>query len=407
MNHPDSPADSAQTAADTLDFALSDIAGQRGNTAQPREAEFEQAQLEELIEQLPKVVLHDHLDGGLRPETIIELAAECDYTDSLPATDPQQLKQWFIDTGNSGSLPRYLTAFAHTCAVMQTASAITRVAREAVVDLAADNVVYAELRMAPENHLAAGLSLAEVIDAVVLGLAEGEAHAAVSGYDITARMIVCAMRQNDNSLEVARATAAAYGEKSQGYVVGFDIAGPENGFPPSNHEQAFDYLRRNLVPITIHAGEDAGVDSLRDAVAQGTHRLGHGVRVYEDFTASVAGIECGPTAAFIRDRALALELCPSSNVQTGVCAHISEHPFPLLDAMGFHCTVNTDNRLIGDTSMSAEMITLMNEFDYGIADLAELTVRAIRSAFVDIDTRERLEYGLIGPAWAQALGIGD
>lgn len=360
-----------------------------------------------VVASLPKVLLHDHLDGGLRPQTVIELAADCGYTDQLPTTDVDELEQWFIDTGNSGSLPSYLTAFAHTCAVMQTAESLTRVAREAVEDLADDNVVYAELRLAPENHLEKGLDMQAVVDALVEGLAQGEAHAAAAGRDITARLLICAMRQNDNSKDVAQLVIDNYGERSGGYVVGFDIAGPENDFPPANHAEAFTMLRENLIPVTIHAGEDAGVESLRDAVVQGAMRLGHGVRVYEDFGASLDGIECQSVAAAIRDRQLPLEICPTSNVQTGVCDSVADHPFPLLDDMRFACTVNTDNRLIGATSMTRECMELVENFGYGYSELFELTCNALNNAFADLPTRERIMDNIIYPAYLQLIDGDD
>ena len=364
-------------------------------------------EMRKVVASLPKVLLHDHLDGGLRPQTVIDLAADCGYTDQLPTTDVDELEKWFIDTGNSGSLPSYLTAFAHTCAVMQTAESLTRVAREAVEDLAADNVVYAELRLAPENHLEKGLDMQAVIDALVEGLAQGEAHAAAEGKHITARLLVCAMRQNDNSKEVAQLVIDNYGKNSDGYVVGFDIAGPENGFPPANHAEAFTMLRENLIPVTIHAGEDAGVDSLQDAVVQGARRLGHGVRIYEDFGASLEGIECQEVASAIRDRQIPLEICPTSNVQTGVCDSVADHPFSLLDDMSFACTVNTDNRLIGATSMTRECMELVENFGYGYSELFELTSNALNNAFVDLPTREHIMDTIIYPAYLQHIDNSD
>ncbi|MEJ5919164.1 MULTISPECIES: adenosine deaminase [unclassified Corynebacterium] len=353
----------------------------------------------EVVASLPKVLLHEHLDGGLRPQTVVDLARECGYTD-LPTTDAEELGAWFVEAGNAGSLPKYLSAFGHTCGVMQTADALARVAREAVEDLAADNVVYAELRMAPENHLEKGLTLQEVIDAVVEGLIEGEAAAYAAGKEITARLIICAMRQENTSKEIAQLTIDNHGSNSEhDYVVGFDIAGPENGFPPSNHAEAFAMLRENLVPFTIHAGEDAGVDSLREAVVLGASRLGHGVRTCEDFTASMEGIELQDVARFIRDQRILLEMCPTSNVQTGVVDNIADHPFTLLDDYGFTCTVNTDNRLLGGITMTDEMMVLVDTFDYGYTELFDLTCNAINHAFADLPTRERIMDTLIYPPY--------
>lgn len=336
---------------------------------------------------LPKVVLHDHLDGGLRPKTIIELAKECGY-DQLPTNDPGELKKWFFSAASSGSLPKYLETFAHTCAVMQTAPALTRVAREAVVDLARDQVVYAELRFAPEQHLEAGLTLQEVVDAVTQGLKEGMEEARDFGALIEARLILCGMRHADRTAEIAQLTVDNYGKDS--LVVGFDIAGAEDGFPPSKHAEAFRILRENFVPFTIHAGEAAGRESLEEAVREGTLRIGHGARMFEDFTAAINGIQTGPMSSYVRDRGIPLELCPTSNVQTGVVGDISDHPFPILQSMGFCCTVNTDNRLMSDTTMTMEMMELVEHFNYDLPHLYEITVAAMNNAFAPSEVRARI-----------------
>ena len=288
----------------------------------------------DIIASLPKVELHDHLDGGVRPATLVELAEKIGY--ELPTTDPVELEKWFYEAANSGDLPTYLTTFDHTTAVMQTVEGLVRITREAVEDLAADNVCYAELRYAPEQHQADGLSLQQIVEATVQGVKEGERLVAEQGGRIHVRLILCAMRHADRSEEIAQLTVDNYGEHTpgEGYVVGFDIAGAEDGFPPSKHAAAFDLLRRNLVPFTIHAGEAAGVDSLRDALAQGARRIGHGVRVYEDFNATMSGIELGQVARFMRDQRIALEICPTSNTQTGICDDVAEHPFGLLYEMG-------------------------------------------------------------------------
>lgn len=348
---------------------------------------------EETIAGLPKVVLHDHLDGGLRPQTLIELAQEIGY-DELPTQDPEALAQWFYQQANSGDLVEYLRGFAHTTAVMQTAPAITRIVREAAADLAADGVIYAELRFAPEQHTAAGLSLQEVVDAAVLGAQQAEAEllAADGSPQILVRLILCAMRQNQRSTEIAELTIANYGAASNGYVVGFDIAGPEAGFPPADHSAAFELLRQNFVPFTIHAGEAAGVDSLADALLQGTWRIGHGARLVEDFGVDEQQLElaAGKVSRFARDRRIALELCPTSNLQTGVVAELAEHPFELLQSLGFTCTVNTDNRLVSATTMSKEMMVLVENFGFGLAELREITLQAAGQAFISEPEREVL-----------------
>lgn len=355
----------------------------------------------DIIASLPKVELHDHLDGGVRPATLVELAEKIGY--ELPTTDPVELEKWFYEAANSGDLPTYLTTFDHTTAVMQTVEGLVRITREAVEDLAADNVCYAELRYAPEQHQADGLSLQQIVEATVQGVKEGERLVAEQGGRIHVRLILCAMRHADRSEEIAQLTVDNYGEHTpgEGYVVGFDIAGAEDGFPPSKHAAAFDLLRRNLVPFTIHAGEAAGVDSLRDALAQGARRIGHGVRVYEDFNATMSGIELGQVARFMRDQRIALEICPTSNTQTGICDDVAEHPFGLLYEMGFFCTVNTDNRLVSGTTMSREFELLAEHCDLELWQLLELTNNALQVAFCDESLREDLERNVLYPAYAE------
>ncbi|RAV34791.1 adenosine deaminase [Corynebacterium heidelbergense] len=358
----------------------------------------------QLIQSLPKIELHDHLDGGLRTATIVELSAQIGH--ELPTTDPAELKQWFYDAANSGDLPTYLKMFDHTTAVMQTAEAIARIAKEAVEDLAADNVCYAELRFAPEQHQERGLELQDIVDAAVRGVKEGERAVAAQGKRAHARLILCAMRQADRSTEIAQLTIDNFGPDSpgEGYVVGFDIAGPEDGFPPTKHEAAFDLLRKNLVPFTIHAGEAAGVESLQEAVALGASRIGHGVRVYEDFDATMSGVVPGKVAAAIRDRRIPLEICPTSNTQTGVCETIADHPFGFLYETGFVCTINTDNRLVSGTSLSREFTVLAEDADLELWQMLEMTTNSLQVAFCDAPLREDLEREVIYPAYMAAQG---
>lgn len=356
----------------------------------------------EIVRALPKVVLHDHLDGGLRPQTIIDIAGQTGY-DGLPTTDTAALETWFFDAANSGDLPTYLTTFDHTTAVMQTRDALIRVTREAVEDLAADGVCYAELRYAPEQHLAKGLTLQEVVEATVQGAKEGERAAAEAGHRIHARLLLCAMRHADRALEIAQLLVDNYGEHSpgEGYVVGFDIAGAEDGFPPSNHVAAFDLLRNNLIPVTVHAGEAAGAESIADGLRQGAVRIGHGVRIYEDIDAEMSGLELGRIARFVRDRRIPLEICPTSNTQTGICDSVEEHPFNLLYDLGFTCTVNTDNRLVSGCTMTGEMVKLAEAFDLEYWQLLELTTNALENAFCDQPLREQLEREVIYPGYAE------
>ena len=334
----------------------------------------------EQIRQAPKVLLHDHLDGGLRPATVIELAAGIGH--ALPATTPETLADWFAESADSGSLERYLETFAHTVAVMQTPDAITRVAREAVEDLAADGVVYAEIRYAPELHVDGGLSLEEVVAAVQRGFDEGMA---ASGDTIVVRQLLTAMRQAARASEIAQ-LAIAWRDRG---VAGFDIAGPEAGFPPTRFLDAFELLAAENMRYTIHAGEGFGLPSIWEAVHPcGADRLGHGVRIAEDITLDADGTATlGRLAAYVRDRRIPLEICPRSNVQTGAAPSIAEHPIGLLADLGFRVTVNTDNRLMSQTSMSAEMTGLVEAFGYDLAQLERLTVNAMKSAFLHYDER--------------------
>ncbi len=357
----------------------------------------------------PKVLLHDHLDGGLRPATVLELAHEVGYTE-LPADDAQSLAHWFRDAADSGSLERYLETFAHTVAVMQTPSSLARVARECVEDLAADGVIYAEVRYAPEQHLEHGLTLDEVVEAVLAGFAEGEAAAAATGRPIMVRCLVTAMRHAARSREIAE-LAVRYRDEG---VVGFDIAGAEAGNPPTRHLDAFEFMRANNAHFTIHAGEAFGLPSIHEAIAFcGTDRLGHGVRVIDDIdlppgadlaAESFEGAELGQIANIVRDKRIPLELCPSSNVQTGAVSSIAEHPFNALARLRFRVTVNTDNRLMSDTTMSKEFFRLAEQFGYGWTDFERFTVNAMKSAFVHFDERLRLIDDVIKPGYAVLIG---
>jgi adenosine deaminase len=345
------------------------------------------------IRTAPKVLLHDHLDGGLRPVTVVELADRVGYR-ALPTTDVDKLAAWFRESADSGSLERYLETFAHTVGVMQTAEGLTRVARECVEDLAADGVVYAEVRWAPEQHVEGGLRLPEVVEAVLTGLAEGEKLAAASGNRIRVGAIATAMRHAARSLEIAE-LAVRYRDEG---VVGFDIAGAEAGFPPSRHLDAFEYVRRENFHFTIHAGEAFGLPSIWEAIQWcGADRLGHGVRIVDDITASG---KLGRLAAYVRDKRIPLEMCPSSNVQTGAAASIAEHPIGLLRRLHFRVTVNTDNRLMSDTSMSREMALLADAFGYAWADLQWFTINAMKSAFIGFDDRLAIITDVIKPGYA-------
>ena len=356
----------------------------------------------EVIAKAPKAVLHDHLDGGLRPSTICQIAAEIGH--SLPVDEPVGLAEWFRSSADSGSLERYLSTFSHTVAVMQRRDDLIRVARECALDLAADGVVYAEVRYAPELHLEGGLQLDEVVAAVQQGFAEGSAEAADAGNPIRIGTLLTAMRHAARGREIAE---LAERHRHRG-VVGFDIAGAEAGFPPSRQLDAFDYLHRANMHVTIHAGEGFGLPSIWEAVQVcGTDRLGHGVRIVDDI--EVLGgldrygrpeVRLGPLAGWVRDRRIPLEMCPSSNVQTGAAGGIADHPVTLLKNLGFRVTVNTDNRLMSATSMTRELVLLVEQAGWTLGDLRWVTVNALKSAFIPFDERLALIEGVVKPGYA-------
>lgn len=349
------------------------------------------------IRRAPKVLLHDHLDGGLRPQTIVELAAEVGHV--LPVTVPQELGAWFVAAADSGSLERYLETFAHTVAVMQTSAALHRVAAECAVDLATDGVVYAEVRFAPEQHLTQGLQLSDAVEAVLSGFADGAARAAAAGHPIRVATLLTAMRHAARSTEIAE-MAVRYRDEG---VVGFDIAGAEAGYPPTRHLDAFEFLQRENFHFTIHAGEAFGLPSIWQAIQWcGADRLGHGVRIVDDIT--LPERKLGRLAAYIRDKRIPLELCPSSNVQTGAAASIAEHPIGLLHDLRFRVTVNTDNRLMSGTSMTREMTLLVESFGYGWRELQWFAVNAMKSAFIPFDERLVLINDVVKPAYAKLIG---
>ncbi|MEU2793052.1 adenosine deaminase [Streptomyces sp. NPDC007100] len=350
------------------------------------------------IRRAPKVLLHDHLDGGLRPATIVELAREAGY-DNLPETDPEKLGIWFREAADSGSLERYLETFAHTCAVMQTREALVRVAAECAEDLAADGVVYAEVRYAPEQHLEQGLTLEEVVEAVNEGFREGERRARAAGHRIRVGALLTAMRHAARALEIAE-LANRYRDLG---VAGFDIAGAEAGFPPTRHLDAFEYLKRENNHFTIHAGEAFGLPSIWQALQWcGADRLGHGVRITDDMEVADDGsVKLGRLASYVRDKRIPLEMCPTSNLQTGAASSYAEHPIGLLRRLQFRLTVNTDNRLMGGTTMSREFEHLVSTFRYTLDDMQWFTVNAMKSAFIPFDERLAMINDVIKPGYAE------
>jgi adenosine deaminase len=357
------------------------------------------------LKSLPKVSLHDHLDGGLRPATIIELAEAVGHT--LPSTDPVALGQWFRESADSGSLVRYLETFDHTVAVMQTKEGLFRVAKEFVEDLADDGVVYGEVRWAPEQHLQKGLTLDEAVEAVQEGLEAGVDAVAEGGREIQVGQLITAMRHADRGQEIAE---LAVRHRNRG-AVGFDIAGAEDGFLPSRFKDAFTYLAQHNFPATVHAGEAAGLESIQSALVDGRAlRLGHGVRIAEDILVefgddddtdgseagedSIGLVTLGDLSSWIRDRGIALEICPSSNLQTGAIAGFGEgiesHPLAMLYQLGFNVTINPDNRLMSGVTLTDEFELLVETFDYDLDDLLELTLNAAEASFLPLEEKEAL-----------------
>ncbi len=330
----------------------------------------------------PKVLLHDHVDGGLRASSMIEMANEAGYTE-LPYDDATELADWYEASCNSGSLVRYLETFTHTIALMQSREQIIRVAREAVIDIAESGVVYAELRGAPELFTKGGLTLREVVEAHLEGYSQGVQEAARGGKKIRAQALLCGMRQNHLTREVAE---LALSMRTNG-VVGFDIAGPEAGFPPTEHLAAFTFLRENQMPFTIHAGEADGVTSIARALHEcGASRIGHGVRLIDD----IDGETLSPLAQEILDKQVVLEMAPTSNLQTGAAKSYSEHPIGLMKRLGFAVTLNTDNRLMSRTSMVREATEIANAHNWQLSDLEDLAINAMGGAFIPQEERDEI-----------------
>ncbi len=350
------------------------------------------------IRSLPKISLHDHLDGALRPATILELAADTGL--ALPAGEPDALADWFFEAADSGSLPRYLETFDHTTAVMQTAEQLRRVAREYVEDLAADGVVYAETRWAPEQHLRAGLTMEAAVEAVAEGLDEGIRLCQAAGTPIVARQILSAMRHREPDTAIAE-LVVRYADRG---VVGLDLAGAEAGFPAGRFAAAFALVHAHGSHATVHAGEAAGLASIQDAVqACGAERIGHGVRLVDDLAfdgGGAGGVRLGPLATTIRDRGIALEVCPTSNLQTGVCATLAEHPIRQLVDAGLVVTINCDNRLMSRTTQTDELAALVETFGFTRADLRRFAIDAARAVFAPPQVREALVTEHIIPGYA-------
>ena len=347
---------------------------------------------EEIIRSVPKVLLHDHLDGGLRPQTVIELAKDLKYN-KLPTKDPEELGQWFHRGANKGNLVEYLQGFEHTCAVMQTKESLERVAYEMMEDMSKDGVCYVETRFAPVFHTSKGLYNEDVVNAVLDGLEKGKRDFGV-GYGL----ILCGMRNMKNTLEIAE---LAVNFRNQG-VVGFDLAGEEGGYPPKKHIEAFQFIQRANFNITIHAGEAFGKESIWQAIQWcGAHRIGHATHLIEDIMLDKKGRTAGfgDLAQYVLDKRIPLEICLLSNVHTGAVDKIENHPFGLLFKEKFRVTINTDDRLMSDTNMTKEFMTAIEYFNLNLEDIEKITLNSMKSAFIPYKERLQYIYEIIKPGF--------
>jgi adenosine deaminase len=347
-----------------------------------------------LLKKLPKVLLHEHLDGVLRPKTVIELARAEGYRD-LPTDDPEALAEWFHQGANQGSLGKYLEGFRHTIAVMQTEEALERVAYEQAEDLSGDGVVYYETRFAPIFHTSKGLTHQQVVSAVLKGMGRGR-----QDFGVQSGLIICAMRNMNVSLEMAE---LAVDFRARG-VVGFDLAGEEGGYPPKKHVDAFHYIQRENFNITVHAGEGYGKESIWQAIQYcGAHRIGHGTRIIDDIAvADGKVVKLGDLAQYVLDKRIPLEICLLSNVHTGATPSLGQHPFKILYQEKFRVTLNTDNRLMSNTTMTREFGAAAETFGLGIDDFEKLSINAMKSAFLPYGQRIDLIYKTLQPGYARA-----
>jgi adenosine deaminase len=366
----------------------------------------------ELARAVPKVLLHDHLDGGVRPTTVIELADHIGW--QLPATDPDELQAWFTRGADTGDILQYLATFEHTLAVMQSAEALGRIAAEAVHDLAADGVVYAEIRFAPALHTAGGLALDDVVASVTDGFRRGEEAARIDGHEIVVNAICCAMRTETDSLDIARLVDRL--RRTDPKVVAFDLAGAETGWPPSLHAEALAFARARHLNITIHASEPPDLELISDALAQGAHRIGHGVRLLADTSLARRGpgrgstgdgdLELGPLAQHVLDRGVHLEMAPTCNVQIGAVDHVAAHPIgPFLRA-GFSVGINTDNRLMSHVMPSRELLAVADAFELTWAEVRALTRHALGASFAPYAERQRIARDVVEPGFAALVNAG-
>jgi adenosine deaminase len=346
-----------------------------------------------LLRSLPKVLLHEHLDGVLRPQTVIALAERAGYHE-LPTKDDTALAEWFHQGANQGSLAKYLEGFRHTIAVTQTEEALERVAYEQAEDLSRDGVVYYETRFAPLFHTTRGLTHQQVVSAVLKGMARGR-----QDFGVQSGLIICAMRNMNVSLEMAE-LAVDFRERG---VVGFDLAGEEGGYPPKKHVDAFHYIQRENFNITVHAGEGFGKESIWQAIQYcGAHRIGHGTRLIDDIAvANGKAVKLGDLAQYVLDKRIPLEICLLSNVHTGATPSLEQHPFRILYQEKFRVTLNTDNRLMSNTTMTREFEAAAETFGLTLEDFEKITINAMKSAFLPYGQRIDIIYKTIKPEYAR------
>lgn len=350
------------------------------------------------IASAPKALLHDHLDGGLRIDTILELSEAIGWTANLPTTDPADLQAWFTAGAAAKDLLKYLATFEHTLAVMQDPAHIERIAYEAVEDLANDGVVYAEIRFAPELH---DMPFAASTEAICAGFRRAERAALARGQHISAHLIVCAMRTEQRSVEVVEFVDHYRNEDEK--VVAFDLAGAETGWPPSLHAEALTIARRRHINLTIHASEPPDLELISDALAHGAHRIGHGVRLDRDTHLESGELVLGPLARFVRDRQIHLEMAPTCNTQIGAVASVRDHPVIPFLRSGFNVGVNTDNRLMSDVSPSSELIALNDAHGLSWAEIEQLVANAISSGFAPLSERQHILRQVVAPAYAALM----
>lgn len=348
---------------------------------------------EDLVRRVPKVELHEHLDGSLRPSTLIELAKERQL--ELPTYDSEELRKWFSRGSDEKSLTLYLESFQYTVDAMQDKESLERVAEEEIIDTASDGVVYIEVRFAPALHTHKGLTMAEVVTAVLTGLKNGRRK---TGTEFG--LILCAMRNEspELSLKVAELAVAF---KNQG-VVGFDLAGDESGNPARKHLEAFQFIRNHNFNITIHAGEAFGTESIWQAIQLcGAQRIGHGIRITDDMTIKDGKIaQMGSLSEFILDKRIPLENCLTSNIGTGATESFETHPFPMLYKSGFRVFLCTDNRLMSGTSLTKEMMLAVEHYGFELKDLEKITINAMKSSFLHHNARLRIIYDVIKKGYA-------